>query len=475
MLFLRSRQLEKALAVASDPRKIQRPGSRGGKYWIDKQGMVRYGQKPMERQPVQQEPEGQPRQPGPQAPQGGGIRQFMATGTAQQQPQPAQPQPQEPQSVVAEKQQAGQPQAEPVKQWVEKAPGLPEDTQQFWKEKGGGDYPAERKALHEQWITEALNVEGPRPSEQKTVFLMAGGPAAGKSTILKSLLNDEARRRMVVVDPDGIKEKIPEYQQAVAANARNAAAMAHEESSDVAGEIRRRAIEAGKHVLLDGTLKNHKKYKKLIQEFKEKGYSCRIIMVDIDAPSAIQFAQKRAERTGRWVPLEILESAYPAVRESFLELHEIVDDFQVYDRRGGQTKLVWDKSGGVRDANAVKMIFGERGMKYVNSNGSSGAAGAGATSTDTTAGAATESTAKSIREYLGEHRGVLHKAVPGGHIRRGPRTATVLWHSRDTEIRPSDHFGGEGRVSAAGRRRDQIEKSLPVLEGLYLATGRRMI
>jgi predicted ABC-type ATPase len=134
--------------------------------------------------------------------------------------------------------------------------------------------------------------------------------------------------------------------------------MVHEESSGIAKSLRARAIEQGKHVVIDGTMKDPIKYSKLIQDLKKKGYKVNLFMVDIDIDQAIHFAGKRAEKTGRWVPPELMREIYPACRKSFLNLKDHADDFKVFCRRQGTPDLVWDKETGIRDHHRVNTIFG---------------------------------------------------------------------------------------------------------------------
>ena len=247
----------------------------------------------------------------------------------------------------------------PVRNWTNKVSGLPDDTSEHWKKKGGGDYPADRKLLHEKIMGEYFDhVQAPAKGQKPMAILMAGGTAAGKSTILRHHMDEEMMNQFVMVDPDGIKEKLPEYKEATKGSARNAAVMVHEESSDIAKNLRQRAIDAGKNVVIDGTMKDPHKYGKLIDSLKEKGYDVNVIFVDIDIDQAIHFAKKRAEHTGRWVPPALMREIYPASRASFLKLKDKADHFKVYDRRQGTANMVWDKHQGILDHHAVHTIFG---------------------------------------------------------------------------------------------------------------------
>lgn len=245
----------------------------------------------------------------------------------------------------------------PKRDWKPKLAHLPDSTREHHSNDGA--YSPERKALHEAIISRFTDHVLPvKPGGQKLAILMAGGPAAGKSTILRHIMDEEMSRQMVMVNPDDVKEHIPEYQEAVKGSARNAAVLSHDESSDVAGEIRERAIRDGKHMIIDGTMKNIAKYQKLVDRLKKEGYKIHMVMVDLDVSQAKHFAGKRAERTGRWVPHDMLEAAYPAVRKSFVHLKDHADHFEVYDRRNGQLEMVWSKTHGIVNHGAVQNIFG---------------------------------------------------------------------------------------------------------------------
>lgn len=243
------------------------------------------------------------------------------------------------------------------RQWVHHLPHLPEDTQSYYKV--NGEYTPERKVLHASVISKFTDHVLPvAPGGQKIAILMAGGPAAGKSTVLRHMMTDDMASQFVNVNPDDCKAALPEYQEAVAGSARNAAMLCHEESSDIAAAVRNHAIETGKHIIIDGTMKSIDKYRKLIDNLKDKGYKIHMIHVDIDVDQAKHFASKRAEKSGRWVPMDMLESAYPAVRKSFLGLKDHADDFIVFDRRRGEPEKVWSKSDGILNHEAVQNIYG---------------------------------------------------------------------------------------------------------------------
>lgn len=249
------------------------------------------------------------------------------------------------------------PEDRPDRDWVEKLDHLPDDTQK--KYKINGEYTPERKALHEKIISSFFDhIQTPPAGHRKVAVLMAGGTASGKSTILKKIMSAEAQKHFVMVDPDGIKEMLPEFQEGLKGNAMNSAFMTHEESSDIADELRARALKAGKQVILDGTMKNTEKYEALIKQIKKDGYITHGVMVDTDIDTAKASSDARANRTGRYVPHSVIENIYPAVRKSFPKLKHLFHDFSIWDRRGAEPQKVMDKKNGILNKMAVQTIFG---------------------------------------------------------------------------------------------------------------------
>src|SRR6266498_1138887 len=126
---------------------------------------------------------------------------------------------------------------------VEELLGDYADTQSRWSMllDGARIYRQERAALHEAWLGAELTGTPVDPPKQPSAIVMAGGPASGKSTLLGTL---DVPRPHTAVDPDRFKQRIPEYASLVACGEPRAAEVTHEESSDLAGELLRRAMAA---------------------------------------------------------------------------------------------------------------------------------------------------------------------------------------------------------------------------------------
>lgn len=242
------------------------------------------------------------------------------------------------------------PRREPVQKksrrtWVWHKPGLPETTAKLYK-RADGTYDPNRKPAHDKIIGSFLEGKKPPPPGQKKVaVVLMGGPASGKTTMVRRMFGDKFKA-MVSVAPDDIKEKMPEYQEALEfevegekVSAKDASNMVHEESSDLASEVYNQAIDQGLSMIIDGTGARGERHRDRIQALKDAGYHVHLMMPDLDPAMAIERAEDRAEETGRWVPTgppppgtpNVVQKIYNLVPQNFLPLARLADEFALFD------------------------------------------------------------------------------------------------------------------------------------------------
>lgn len=220
---------------------------------------------------------------------------------------------------------------------------------------------AERTALRTRLVDEHFTDVVSRElaaGERPILYLMGGGGASGKGTILRALRNRGVipESGVVEVDPDAIKtgdarrklSGLPEYQQFHAAGDSRAAAVVHEESSKIAGMAVDRAI-AGKYDLVyDRTMGDRAKGLADIAKFKKAGYDVRLFGVTVDPKIAVVRAVKRAQGSGRFVPLDRLLAAHKGFAGTFHEYAAQADRAHLFDNSGGpgQQRLLASKEAG---------------------------------------------------------------------------------------------------------------------------------
>lgn len=181
--------------------------------------------------------------------------------------------------------------------------------------------------------------------ERKTAILTMGGPASGKGVVLSRLSsNGLDPSHYVHIDPDAVKQKLPEYQAQVPEHGGRtfvgAAAQVHEESSHVAKQIRDQAIAAGHHLIIDGTGGNADSFVKLIDHLKDKGYDVHVHHPDLGVEEGTKRALGRAERSGRHVPEPFIRKTYEAIEKARDKIAAAAPHYTRYDAANGHAPVV---------------------------------------------------------------------------------------------------------------------------------------
>ncbi len=265
----------------------------------------------------------------------------------------------------------------PGRNWVDHKESLPNQTIQKYRIQGDPPvYKKERQALHQE-ITESFlrspttgKKIAPSPKSQKKIaIVMMGGTASGKTTAVKKMLgvskgNEIEDKGFVNFNPDDVKDHIPEFQDAKEfevdgkkTSARDAAWMVHEESSNIAHDIYKRAVDAGLNIVVDGTGKNADKHIGRIRELQERGYEVSVVMTDVDIEGikgAISRSDTRAERTGRYVPHgppppkspDVLRDIHLQIAVNFERVSQEADNFTLFDSRPFPPVVRWSGQKG---------------------------------------------------------------------------------------------------------------------------------
>jgi hypothetical protein len=240
--------------------------------------------------------------------------------------------------------------------------GLPGTTKELHAP--DGNYPPERKKLHEEIISHFLDGKGKPPAGKKPVALLTvGGPAAGKSTLLKHL--GENLDDYVMIAADDVKEKLPEFQRAlnlgnrkvtqpdgsvtsVPVTASHSGWMAHDESTDISDELEKRVIASGKSAIFDGTGKNVPKMLAKIAALKKAGYHVRVVMPHVPMGEAIKRLHSRSEDTGRTLPVDAAIDMHRKIPGNFEAIARAADDFSLF-KSGNPPKPIWTGGAGQED------------------------------------------------------------------------------------------------------------------------------
>lgn len=230
----------------------------------------------------------------------------------------------------------------------------------------------ERQKFHHDFTRRAIEGitrhDPAEPGGRRPRFvLMGGGPAAGKSSVIKQRAGTDADLTVdkVIINPDIAKtgltddqveeegyapgggfDGIPEFAQMVDAGDEEAGGFAHEESSYMAKQVTQAALDEGQDALLDGT--GDSSYDKLqtkILQAKSKGYEIDGVYVTAPTELALIRALRRFYKTGRGVDSMEIAVTHSNVSKIVPELGrtKIMDKVELFDTTdGGEPILIME-------------------------------------------------------------------------------------------------------------------------------------
>ena len=209
-----------------------------------------------------------------------------------------------------------------------------------------------RDELHTE-ITDSIIGDVPiaEPGEQ-VVHFMGGGPASGKGNLIREGLADVDRSTMVVVDADEIKDFLPEYQVLRKERATRAAAYVHEESSELSKRVFAESVESGRNTVLDGTGDSSiEKLRAKVSAAREASDDAKVVAdyVTVDLEEAVTRARRRGQRTGRFVPEEVVRETHTNISKIFPDIldENLFDDIKLWDTNVQPPRMILRKVDGV--------------------------------------------------------------------------------------------------------------------------------
>jgi predicted ABC-type ATPase/2'-5' RNA ligase len=203
-----------------------------------------------------------------------------------------------------------------------------------------GTWTKERAALHDKIINSFF--EGKTPVDEPTSYVLGGGAAAGKSTLVRERYA-HLPKNMVLANADEIKEMLPEYGDDV-----TDAAFVHEESSYISKKIAYMAASNSYNVIMDGTGDGEIwQLEKKVASMRPLGQPVIGIYVTVDINSAIERSMRRAKRTGRYVPESVIRYSHHMVAKVYPDIiaGDLYDSVNLYDASTRTPKLIAEEVG----------------------------------------------------------------------------------------------------------------------------------
>lgn len=206
-----------------------------------------------------------------------------------------------------------------------------------------GEYSKERKELHKKIIydikKDLVCVENKNP----IAILMGGSPASGKSTFLKKYRPYLLKSEILKIDADEVRSKLPEYKG-------YNATQTHLETKDIVNLLlsdRNIGIPCLFDLIYDGTMNNTKSYLPLIKLLKSLGYKVYVVYVDkVPKKEIVNRALLRYKKSGRFVPLEVIDDFFDKGKTALNEIKQEVDGYMIVDGSNSDYKV--EEKGGIQ-------------------------------------------------------------------------------------------------------------------------------
>jgi predicted ABC-type ATPase len=219
-----------------------------------------------------------------------------------------------------------------------------------------GEYSESRKKLHAKIISEFKEGVVCIDKGKPIAVLMGGSPASGKSTFLKKYRPYLLTDNLFKVDADEIRAKLPEYKGWNATQT-------HEETGDIVKILisdKNIGVPCKFDFIYDGTMTSTKKYLSLIDLLKEEGYEVFVVFIsNIPKKVVKKRALERYQKSGRFVPMMVIDDFYENGEKTFDQVKSKVDGYIVVNGSTFDYNIM--EKGGKSLPN--KRLYGKLGHK----------------------------------------------------------------------------------------------------------------
>jgi predicted ABC-type ATPase len=206
-----------------------------------------------------------------------------------------------------------------------------------------GNYTKERLELHKQIMRNFKKELVCIDNKEPIAILMGGSPASGKSTFLRKYAPYLLKEEILRVDADEIRAKLPEYKG-------YNASQTQAETKDIVNTLlsnRTIGIPCKYDIIYDGTMNSTKSYIPLIKLLKSLGYKVFIVYIDKVPEEVVKKrALERYKKSGRFVPMEVIDDFFGKGKTALNELKNDVDGYMVVDGSKGEYEII--ERGGIK-------------------------------------------------------------------------------------------------------------------------------
>jgi hypothetical protein len=182
-----------------------------------------------------------------------------------------------------------------------------------------GTYKHERLRVQDEIIHKLCSNQS-KSSLLPWVVFTAGAMGAGKGFVTRWM--DQKGyfplKEFVVVDPDQVRQMLPEWDKYVAHDPEAAGDKTQKEAGQIAEILGYKALRESHRLIFDGSLRDADWYVKYLQKLREQFPGVRIMILHVmsEQEEVLRRAEERGKQTGRVVPREILLASMDAVPKS---------------------------------------------------------------------------------------------------------------------------------------------------------------
>jgi hypothetical protein len=176
------------------------------------------------------------------------------------------------------------------------------------------------------------------------LYSFTGPMGVGKSYVLSHLFKRDLfpLDGFIKIDPDMLKSELPEMAGYLKVNPETAATKLHRESTQMSDVLFEHSLLSKHNILVDGSLRDVEWYTFLFERLRKEfpDYQLAILYVSATPQTIKDRAKKRAERTGRAVPEELLQESIDQVPKSVAALSPLTDvTFEISNNDGKAMEL----------------------------------------------------------------------------------------------------------------------------------------
>lgn len=202
-----------------------------------------------------------------------------------------------------------------------------------------GVYSVHRQRLQDKIIAKYIRQFSsfPKYRGKPLVIYSAGVGGVGKGFAISKLREcGFFRRKFITIDPDEIKKELPEFAQAVksrnlpAKDKAKVSSFVHKESGYIDEIIEAVILSRKGNMIIDGTLQNFEYSRDSMKKYKNNGYNIKVIYITAPKELIYKRVAERAQKTGRDVPRNVLDSMLVTVDQSIGSLKKergLIDQF----------------------------------------------------------------------------------------------------------------------------------------------------